>query len=340
MSASFNSTQDEFGQTPPEVQPSILTIGCGGAGGNTISRIFKSGLKGVRTIAVNTDAQDLLQVNADKKILIGRSITGGLGAGADPKVGKEAAVEEEDALRKAISDYELVFVTYGLGGGTGTGSGPVISEIAKATGALVVGIVTLPFGAEGEKRNKNANKGLSELRRFADTVIVIHDDKLLEVAPDLSLEQAFEMADKTLMNTINGIIELMTEPGLINLGLNDVKTIFRDGGIGVVGFGEASGEDRAFESAKEALNNPLLDIEVKNARKALVSVIGCPDMTLGEAEKVAETVEGEMSPDCYISFGARVSDNLEEIIRSMVIITGATSKPEKPSEIELDLEMI
>ncbi|MFP4006123.1 MAG: cell division protein FtsZ, partial [Candidatus Hadarchaeia archaeon] len=280
MTESVSQESEEYSEYASGAKPKIVTVGCGGAGCNTLSRMEKSGISGSDTIAINTDAQDLLNTEADKKVLIGKKLTKGLGTGANPDVGRKAAMENEGDLREILSGYDLVFLTYGLGGGTGTGAGPVVASVASRVGTLAVSIVTLPFEAEGKKKSQNASEGLSRLRENSDTTILVPDDKLLEIAPDLSLAEAFELADSVLMDTIAGITEMMSKPGLINLDFEDIRTTFEDGDMGVLGFGEYGGQNRAKMAVKEALNNPLLDMDIKNAKKALISVVGEPGMSL------------------------------------------------------------
>ena len=260
----------------------IKIIGAGGAGGNTISRLMQVGIVGCESIAVNTDAQDLLYTDADIKILMGKEITGGLGAGADPKVGEEAAKESKDDIKKALDGSDMIFVTCGLGGGTGTGSLPVVAEIAKKIGALTVGIVTLPFSMEGKHRMVNAKGGLEKLEKNVDTLIVIPNDKLLEIVPDVSLTTAFKVADEVLVNAVKGITELVTKPGLVNLDFADVRAVMTNGGFAMIGMGDSDGENRAVEAVERALNNPLLDVDIDGAKNALINVSGSTDMTIKE----------------------------------------------------------
>ena len=234
----------------------IKVVGCGGGGNNTINRITEVGVKGAETVAINTDAQDLLYTNADKKVLIGRELTKGLGAGSIPKVGEEAARENEKDIKDALSGCDMVFITCGLGGGTGTGSAHVIAEVAKKMGALVIGIVTLPFAMEGNRRYENALYGLEKLEDTVDTLIVIPNDKLLELAPDLPLHTAFKVADEILMNAVKGISELITKAGLVNLDFADVRAVMDNGGVALIGVGESDTENRATESVEKAIHNP------------------------------------------------------------------------------------
>ena len=303
----------------------IKVVGIGGAGGNTISRMTQVGIVGAETIAMNTDAQDLLYTDADTKVLIGRELTGGLGAGADPKVGTEAAKESKEDVKKAVEGADLVFVTCGLGGGTGTGATPVIADIAKKTGALTVGVVTLPFTMEGKQRMRNAEDGLENLQAVADTLIVIPNDKLLEIVPDVSITTAFKVADEILVNAVKGITELITKPGLVNLDFADVRAVMGSGGMAMIGMGESDTENRALESVEKSLNNPLLDINIEGATGALINVAGGEDITIKECQEIVEAVTTKLSPDAKIIWGAQIVKELGDTIRAMLIITGIKS---------------
>lgn len=308
-----------------KIETRIKVVGTGGAGNNTVSRISEMGVLGAETISVNTDAQDLLKAKSSKKILIGRDVTGGLGAGSNPTIGKEAAKESEQEIKQAVKGAQMVFLTCGLGGGTGTGSIPVIAEITKKLGILTVAIVTLPFTIEGQKRLDNARDGLERLEGLVDTLIVIPNDKLLELAPDLPLSTSFKVADEILTNAVKGIAELVTKPGLINLDFADIRAVMGEGGIAMIGIGESDTENRAEEAVEKAINNPLLDVEIPGANGALINVLGGEDMTLDEAKKVVETVSTKLSDDARIIWGAQLSPDLKNSIRAMLIITGVNS---------------
>jgi cell division protein FtsZ len=303
----------------------IKVIGVGGAGNNAIIRMSEVGIKGVEFVAVNTDAHDLLCTNSDVKILIGKDLTAGLGAGADPNVGREAAKEQEHEIKKILEGADMVFITCGLGGGTGTGAAPVIAEIAKKMKALTVGIVTLPFSVEGNVRMNNALEGLERLQENVDTLIVIPNDKLLEVAPNLPLHTAFKVADEILTNAVKGIAELVTKPGLIHLDFNDIRAVMKEGGTALIGVGESDSDNRAIESVEKAIENPLLDVDITGARGALVNVIGGPNMTLQEANKVVDTINLRLAPDAKIIWGASISNDLGNTLRTMIIVTGVES---------------
>jgi cell division protein FtsZ len=303
----------------------IKVVGAGGGGNNTINRIAEVGVEGAETIAINTDAQDLLYTSAEKKILIGKDLTKGLGAGSIPKVGEDAARESEQEIKRALEGADMVFITCGLGGGTGTGAAPIVAEVAKKQGALTIGIVTMPFEMEGNRRYQNALIGLENLEKNVDTLIVIPNDKLLEIAPELPLHTAFKIADEILTNAVKGIAEMVTKAGLVNLDFADIKTVMSDGGVALIGVGESDTNNRAVEAVEKALNNPLLSVDVSGATGALVNVAGGGDMTLEEARKVVETVSDRLDEDARMIWGARISDDLEGTIRVMLIVTGVKS---------------
>jgi cell division protein FtsZ len=342
-----NVADEELEQLLSKQKASIKVIGVGGAGNNTINRITEVGIVGAESVAVNTDAQDLLYTSADKKLLIGKDLTKGLGAGSIPKIGEEAAHENEQDIKASMHGADLVFVTCGLGGGTGTGAAPVIAEVAQKLGILTVGIVTLPFTMEGQRRYENAILGLEKMQSIVDTLIVIPNDKLTELAPDLPLHTAFKVADEILTNAVKGIAELITKAGLINLDFADVRAVMGKGGVALIGVGESDTENRAVESVDKALQNPLLDVDVSGADGALINVSGGQDMTLEEAKKVVETISERLDEDAKIIWGAMISDDLEGTIRTMLIVTGVKSSQifgpqrhvskEKKREIESEL---
>lgn len=303
----------------------IKVIGVGGAGNNTVSRIMQVGIVGAEAIAINTDAQDLLYTDADAKVLIGKELTRGLGAGADPHVGMEAAKESKEDIKKILEGADMVFVTCGLGGGTGTGGAPVVADVAKKIGALTVGIVTLPFSMEGRQRMENAKFGLEELENILDTLIVIPNDKLLEIVPDVSITTAFKVADEILVNAAKGIAELVTKPGLVNLDFADIRAVMGSGGLAMIGMGESDTENRALEAVQKALNNPLLDVEIDGATGALVNVSGGADITIRECQEIVEAVSTKLSPDAKIIWGAQIIKELGDLIRTMLIVTGVKS---------------
>lgn len=308
------------------LRTNIKIVGCGGGGCNTINRMVESGIVGAELYAANTDAQHLLTIHAPNKILLGKRLTRGLGAGAQPQVGEEAAREVEEDLKRKLSGADMVFLTCGMGGGTGTGAISVMARVAKEQGALTIAVVTLPFRSEGTVRLENAEYGLEQLRYTADTVIVIPNDKLLELVPRLSLNAAFKVADEILVRAIKGITETITKPGLVNLDFNDIKTIMKSGGVAMIGLGESEGDERAKEAIEEAINSPLIDLDISEATGALVNVVGGPDMTITEAQEVVQMVHDRISPTARIIWGAAVDPALQGKMRIMLVVTGVKSK--------------
>ena len=308
----------------------VRIFGCGGGGSNTINRLVESGIHGADLFALNTDASHLLHVNSPHKILLGKRLTRGLGAGALPQVGEEAAKEAEEDIRRHVAGADIAFITCGMGGGTGTGSAPYVAKLAKDGGALTIGVVTLPFSAEGHTRMQNAQYGLDALKRVADTVIVIPNDKLLEIAPKLPLDMAFKVADEVLMRAIRGITEMITTPGLVNLDFNDLKTIMQNGGMAMVGIGESSDpREKAKEAVAGALNSPLIDVDISTAHGALVDVRGGEDMTIQEAESVVSEIGRHVHPQARIIWGASVVPSLQNTMQVMVVLTGVTAREPK-----------
>lgn len=304
----------------------IKVIGCGGGGNNTINRISEVGIKGIETIAVNTDAQDLLYTTADKKLLIGKELTNGLGAGSNPKIGEESAKENEHDLKRLLEGADMVFITCGLGGGTGTGSAPFIAQLAKKQGIISVGVVTIPFNMEGYHRLENALIGLEKLEQNVNTLIVIPNEKLLELAPHLPLQTAFKVADEILTNAVKGIAELVTKAGLVNLDFADVKAIMNEGGVAMIGVGESDSENRATEAVTKALENPLIDVDISNATGALINISGGESLTLDESKIIVETVAERLDKKAKIIWGAQIYKDLEKTVRTMLIITGVHSE--------------
>ncbi|OGS49811.1 MAG: cell division protein FtsZ [Euryarchaeota archaeon RBG_16_68_12] len=324
--AGFMADDAELERILASLRTNIKIIGIGGGGTNTIDRLVEAGIIGAELFACNTDAQHLLTIRAPHKILLGRRTTRGLGAGALPQVGEEAAREAEEELRAALQGADMVFLTCGLGGGTGTGATPYVAQMAKEMGALTIAICTFPFHAEGAVRAENAEYGLEKLRNFADTVIVIPNDKLIELVPRLALNAAFKVADDVLMRAIKGITEVITRPGLVNLDFNDIKTIMKGGGVAMIGLGESESDRRSEESIEEAINSPLIDVDISAATGALINVTGGTDMTVSEAEKVAEIVQSRISPSARIIWGAAIDPALQHKLRVMLILTGVKSK--------------
>ncbi len=320
-----NKVDKDLEEILSQLRSKIVVVGSGGAGCNTITRLMEVGIDGATTMAMNTDAQDLLCSYADEKTLIGKKLTKGLGAGSMPQIGEEAARETEADIKNSLDGADIVFLTCGLGGGTGTGSLPVIAEIAKKVGALTVAIVTFPFAMEGIRRRENAEMGLEKLRRETDTVIVIPNDRLLEIAPRLPLGAAFKVADEILVRAVKGITELITKPGLINLDFADVRTVMEGGGVAMIGMGESNSESRAIEAIEKAINSPLLSVDITGAKGALINIIGGSDLTLEESEKVVEVVSQRLDPKANIIWGSIVNPDLEGTLRVMLVVTGVRS---------------
>ncbi|QLD86530.1 cell division protein FtsZ [Natronomonas halophila] len=326
VKGSGTMTDEELAEVVKDLETKITVVGCGGAGGNTVTRMAEAGIHGAKLVAANTDAQHLAtEVEADEKILIGRQRTGGRGAGSVPKIGEEAAQENIDDINQSIDDSDMVFVTAGLGGGTGTGSAPVVAQAAQDAGALTIAIVTIPFTAEGERRRANADAGLERLRAVADTVIVIPNDRLLDYAPNMPLQDAFKICDRVLMRSVKGMTELITKPGLVNVDFADVKTIMENGGVAMIGLGESDSENKAQDSIRSALRSPLLDVEFDGANSALVNVVGGPDMSIEEAEGVVEEIYDRIDPDARIIWGASVNPEFDGKMETMIVVTGVES---------------
>jgi cell division protein FtsZ len=301
----------------------IKVVGVGGGGTNAVARMVDTGVSGVEFIAVNTDAQALLSADADVKIQIGETVTRGLGAGADPAVGLAAAQESRDELKEALKGADMVFVTAGEGGGTGTGGAPVVAELGQEIGALTVGVVTRPFGFEGRKRADQAERGIDELRDRVDTLIVIENDRLLQVVEKrTSIVEAFRMADDILRQGVQGITDLITVPGLVNLDFADVRTIMRDAGSALMGIGAASGENRAAEAARAAVSSPLLEASIEGATGILLNVTGGSEIGLFEVNEAAEVVTGAADQNANVIFGAVIDDSLGDEVKVTVIATG------------------
>ncbi len=318
-------SDDELRDMVADLETNITVVGCGGAGSNTIDRMYRAGIHGAELIATNTDAQHLLEIEADRKLLIGEQATGGRGAGSVPQVGEEAAIESQEDILRAIDGADMVFVAAGLGGGTGTGSAPVVAQAAKEAGALTIAVVTTPFTAEGEIRRTNAEAGLERLRQAADTAIVVPNDRLLDAVGELPVKQAFQVADEVLMRSVKGITELITKPGLVNLDFADVRTVMEGGGVAMIGLGESKSERKAEESVVAALRSPLLDVDITGANAALVNVTGGSDMTIDEAEGVVEEIYHRIDDDARIIWGTSVNEELEGTMRTMIVVTGVES---------------
>lgn len=325
LSPEIKEIDNELAELLKKQSAKIKVIGVGGGGNNSLSRMREIGIRGGELIAINTDAQDLLYANADQKILIGKELTQGLGAGSNPKIGQEAAKESESEIKKKIAGSDMIFITCGLGGGTGTGAAPEVAKIAKKQGALTIGVVTLPFTIEGQKRIENAMDGLERMESVVDTLIVIPNDKLLELAPELPLHTAFKIADEILTNAVKGTTELVTTSGLVNLDFADIRTVMVNGGVSLIGMGESDTENRAMDSVSKAIENPLLDVDISDATGALVNIIGGQDMSLDECKEIIETVGNKLSPDAKLIWGAQISADMDKSLRVLLIVTGVKS---------------
>ncbi len=302
----------------------IVVVGCGGAGNNTVNRLSSLGVTGAKTVAINTDARHLAIVKADERILIGKELTRGLGAGGQPEIGKRAAEETGTELKRTLKDADMVYIVAGLGGGTGTGSAPIVAKYAKETGAIVIGAVTMPFKIEGTRLMK-AEDGLAQLRQVCDTTIVVENDKLLKIAGDLPLDQAFGVADNLFATMIKGITETISEPSLVNLDYADVKTVMNAGGVATVGFGEADTNNRAEEAIVKALTNPLLDVDYTGGTGALLHITGGPDLKLEEVNLIGEYVSKQLDQDAQVIWGSRIDPNFHGKVRVITVITGVKS---------------
>ncbi|HKM39218.1 MAG TPA: cell division protein FtsZ [bacterium] len=301
----------------------IKVIGIGGGGNNAVNRMITSGLKGVEFIAVNTDAQQLLLSQSNRKIQIGEKVTRGLGAGADPAIGKKAADESRELLQESLQGADMVFVTAGMGGGTGTGASPTVAEVAKEAGALTVGVVTRPFSFEGRQRQNQAEAGIAELRDKVDTLIIIPNDRLLQVVEKrTSILDAFRIADDVLRQGVQGISDLIAVPGLINLDFADVKTIMADTGSALMGIGQANGESRAVEAARMATSSPLLETSIDGAKGVLLNITGGSDLGLFEVNEAAAIIAEAADPEANIIFGAVIDESMGDEVKVTVIATG------------------
>jgi cell division protein FtsZ len=318
-------TDEELQDVLKDLQTNITVVGCGGAGGNTVNRMAEEGIHGADLVAANTDVQHLVNIEADTKILMGQEKTQGRGAGSLPQVGEEAAIESQSEIRESLDGSDMVFVTAGLGGGTGTGSAPVVAKAAREIGALTIAIVTTPFTGEGEVRRTNAEAGLERLRDVADTVIVVPNDRLLDAVGKLPVRQAFKISDEVLMRSVKGITELITKPGLVNLDFADVRTVMEKGGVAMIGLGESDSDTKAQESVQSALRSPLLDVDISGANSALVNVTGGSDMSIEEAEGVVEEIYDRIDPDARIIWGTSIDEELDGSMRTMIVVTGVDS---------------
>ena len=334
-----------------ESKPNVYVVGTGGSGTNTLDRLYELGIDGVSLIGMNTDAKHLLRVKANRKVLLGKQLTKGRGAGSDPEVGMNAAKEGINEMKDVLKNANMVFVTCGLGGGTGTGSAPIIAEEVKKLGALCIAVVTLPFASEGRVRMENALQGLEKLKRHTDTLIVIRNDKLLSLAPDLPLNTAFKVCDEVLAGSVKGIAELITKSGLVNVDFADLRTILTDAGYAVIGLGEASvdakSEERATIAIETALNSPLLDADISSANRALINVVGGEDMTLKEAELIVAETGKRIHPSAHIIWGSRLEPDMHKASVKVLVVLGGVKFPKYkleasgPTGLEgIDLDII
>lgn len=322
-----SSDDEELKKFVDALQMRISIVGCGGGGSNTVNRLSKTGVYGANLVAANSDAKHLLGVHASHKVLLGKNLTKGLGAGAIPEVGEKAALESREDLGKLIDQSKIVFVTAGMGGGTGTGTSPVVAEIARRNNALTIGVVTMPFKAEGRVRMENARRGLDRLKSQCDTVAVIMNDRLLELVPKLPLNAAFRVADEILMESIKGLTEIITKPGLVNVDFSDVMTVMKDAGLSLIGIGggdkKENGSERIEIAVNQALSSPLLgNLDIGSARGALVRVVGGEDLTVEEAEKAAEIVSNSINPRARLIWGCSVDPEMNGQVRVMIVLTG------------------
>ena len=309
---------DEFGS------PRIVIVGAGGAGNNTVNRLYNIGVDGAETIAINTDKQHLKMIEADTKILVGKSLTQGLGAGGDPSMGERATEMAQGTIKDVLGEADLVFVTAGMGGGTGTGAAPVVSKIAKEQGAIVVGMVSTPFNVE-RARTVKAEEGLEKLRNEADSIIVLDNNRLLDYVPNLPIGKAFSVMDQIIAETVKGISETITQPSLINLDYADMSTIMDQGGVAVMLVGENQDKNKTEEVVNDAMNHPLLDVDYRGASGGLVHITGGPDLTLKEAQGIAENITERLEARANVIWGARIQDEYKGKVRVMAIMTGVQS---------------
>jgi len=309
---------DNFGD------PRIVIVGAGGAGNNTVNRLYNIGVDGAETIAINTDKQHLKMIEADTKILVGKSLTNGLGAGGDPSMGERATEMAQGTIKEVLGEADLVFVTAGMGGGTGTGAAPVVSKIAKEQGAIVVGMVSTPFNVE-RARTVKAEEGLENLREEADSIIVLDNNRLLDYVPNLPIGKAFSVMDQIIAETVKGISETITQPSLINLDYADMTSIMNQGGVAVMLVGETQDKNKTREVVNDAMNHPLLDVDYRGASGGLVHITGGPDLTLKEAEGIANNITERLEASANVIWGARIQENYKGKVRVMAIMTGVQS---------------
>jgi cell division protein FtsZ len=316
----------------------IKVVGVGGGGVNAVNRMIEAGLRGVEFIAMNTDAQALLMSDADVKLDIGRTLTRGLGAGSDPELGMRAAQDHRDEIEEVLKGADMVFIATGEGGGTGTGASPVVADIARSIGALTIGVATRPFGFEGKKRGLQAEAGIAELKERVDTLIIIPNDRLIQVSDDeTALQDAFRLADDILLQGVQGITDLITTPGLINLDFADVRTIMTEAGSALLGIGEATGGNRAAEAARLAISSPLLESSIDGARGMIINISGGPDLRLLEVDEAANSITTSAHPDANIIFGAAIDESLGDRVRVTVIAAGFEGREwTEPAQVRVE----
>ncbi|HET7323287.1 MAG TPA: cell division protein FtsZ [Halococcus sp.] len=309
---------EEFGD------PRIVVVGCGGAGNNTVNRLYNIGVEGAETIAINTDKQHLQMVEADTRVLVGKSLTQGLGAGGDPEMGERATEMAQGTIKEVLSGADLVFVTAGMGGGTGTGAAPVVAKTASDEGAIVVGMVSTPFNVE-RARTVKAEEGLEKLRNEADSIIVLDNNRLLDYVPNLPVGKAFSVMDQLIAETVKGIAETITQPSLINLDYADMTSIMNQGGVAVMLVGETQDKNKTEAVVEDAMSHPLLDVDYRGASGGLVHITGGPDLTLKEAEEIAERITDRLDPSANVIWGSRIREEYKGKVRVMAIMTGVQS---------------
>jgi len=316
----------------------IKVVGVGGGGVNAVNRMIEAGLRGVEFIAMNTDAQALLMSDADVKLDIGRTLTRGLGAGSDPELGMRAAQDHRDEIEEVLKGADMVFIATGEGGGTGTGASPVVADIARSIGALTIGVATRPFGFEGKKRGLQAEAGIAELKERVDTLIIIPNDRLIQVSDDeTALQDAFRLADDILLQGVQGITDLITTPGLINLDFADVRTIMTEAGSALLGIGEATGANRANEAARLAVSSPLLESSIDGARGMIINISGGADLRLLEVDEAANSITTSAHPDANIIFGAAIDESLGDRVRVTVIAAGFEGREwTEPAQVRVE----
>lgn len=316
--AQASADVDEFGD------PRIVVVGCGGAGNNTVNRLYSIGVNGAETVAINTDKQHLQMIEADTKVLVGKTLTQGLGAGGDPNMGERATEMARGTVKDVLSGADLVFVTAGMGGGTGTGAAPVVATVAKELGAIVVGMVSTPFNVE-RARTVKAEEGLEALRQEADSIIVLDNNRLLDYVPNLPIGKAFSVMDQIIAETVKGISETITQPSLINLDYADMTAIMGQGGVAVMLVGETQDKNKTEEVVRDAMSHPLLDVDYRGATGGLVHITGGPDLTLKEAEGIAQQITERLEADANVIWGARIQEEYKGKVRVMAIMTGVQS---------------